>query len=89
MHQPNSDISDIDRQDCDHHKMSDHSINDSGSVYSSHVSQYDKDIMSGDASDFSGHTQVTSDVVDEERFNPLGLHKENEWKMSLTCCLMN
>ena len=33
-------------------------------------------------SDLSVHTQVTSDVVDEERFNPLGRRKENEWKLS-------
>ena len=36
-HQSDSDISDLDRQDRDHHKMSD-SISDSGSDFSGHVS---------------------------------------------------
>ena len=82
MHQPDSDISDIDGQDRDRHKGSDHSISDSGSAYSRQASGSDDDPMSDDASDFSVHTQVTSDVVDEERFNPLVRRKENEWKLS-------
>ena len=77
-----SDISDIDGQARDRHKGSDHGISDSGSSYSRQASGSDDDPMSDDASDFSVHTQVTSDVVDEERFNPLGRRKENEWKLS-------
>ena len=46
------------------------------------MSESDDDAMSDDALDLSVHTQVTSNVVDEERFNPLGRRKENEWKLS-------
>ena len=82
MHHPDSDISDIDGQDRDRYKVSDHGISDSGSAYSDQVSGSDDDPTSDDASDLSVHTQVTSDVVDEEHFNPLGRRKENEWKLS-------
>ena len=81
MHHPDSDFSDIDGQDRDRHKVSDHNISDSGSEYSDQASGSDDDPMSDDASYLSVHTQVTSDVVGEERFNPLGRRKENEWKL--------
>ena len=51
MHHPDSDLSDIDGQDRDRHKMSDHSISDSGSAYSNQVSGSDDDPMSDDAID--------------------------------------